>query len=124
VNALGKDLLLYEATRLRYTKPAKVHTYKPDFMLPNGIIVEVKGYMDLDARKKYVALLNSIPDLDIRFVFDKASTPIRKGSKITYGIWATNNGFEWSEKKIPAKWFTEPLAKKSLHAIFTTRVDK
>ena len=36
----------YEAIKLKYTKPESPHTYTPDFILPNGIIIETKGVFD------------------------------------------------------------------------------
>jgi hypothetical protein len=35
--------IIYEATKVRYTPPLKTRTYSPDFILPNGIIIETKG---------------------------------------------------------------------------------
>ena len=32
----------YETMRIIYQKPAKYSYYKPDFILPNGIIIEAK----------------------------------------------------------------------------------
>lgn len=101
-----------------YTKPAKVHSYKPDFILPNGIIVEVKGYLDPEGRKKYGILKTVKPDLDIRFLFDNPKQPIRKGSKVTIADWADNNGFPWAKKVIPADWFGEPKNSKSIRALY------
>ncbi len=34
---------MYEGYTLRYTVPAKVGRYTPDFLLPNGIVIETKG---------------------------------------------------------------------------------
>ncbi len=47
--------------------------YLPDFILPSGIILEVKGRFTLDDRKKHLFLRQSNPDLDVRFVFDSVS---------------------------------------------------
>ena len=43
--------------------------YQPDFVLPNGIIVEAKGRLDVWDRRKMVAVKAARPELDIRFVF-------------------------------------------------------
>lgn len=48
------------------------------------------------------------PSLDIRMVFWNAKAPISKGSKTTYAMWATKNGFPWSHRTIPPEWFLEP----------------
>lgn len=94
----------YETTKIKYVQPETKHTYTPDFVLPNGIIVETKGYLSLEDRKKHLLIKEQHPQLDIRFIFSKASTKIRKGSKTSYGDWATKNGFLWAEKTIPESW--------------------
>ena len=33
----------YEEEKIKYIRPAKNATYTPDFVLPNGIIIEAKG---------------------------------------------------------------------------------
>lgn len=94
----------YETTKIKYVVPESVHNYTPDFVFSNGVIVETKGYWDIADRKKHLLIRNQHPDLDIRFVFSNASTKIRKGSKTSYGDWATKNGFLWAEKTIPESW--------------------
>lgn len=94
----------YETTKIKYVVPESVHTYTPDFTFPNGLIVETKGYWDAADRKKHLLIKGQYPDLDLRFVFSNASTKIRKGSKTSYGDWATKNGFVWAEKTIPESW--------------------
>src|ERR1051326_3234886 len=59
----------YELRTIEYTKPSKVHKYKPDFVLPNGIIVEGKGIFEADDREKMLLIKDQYPDLDIRLVF-------------------------------------------------------
>ncbi len=34
---------LYETIKIRYAVPMSWHYYTPDFLLPNGVIVETKG---------------------------------------------------------------------------------
>ena len=46
------------------------------------------------------------PELDIRFIFGDA-TKKNKGSKSSYGEWATRNGFPYCEKKISPQWRKE-----------------
>lgn len=120
--AIGEDLILYEKVKIHFEKPATWHKYTPDFVLPNGIILETKGYMDADGRKKYGKIKLHDPNLDIRFVFSNANNKIRPGSKTTYGDWAINNGFPYADKGIiPPEWFTEPTNTASLEAIFMCR---
>src|SRR3546814_5504417 len=42
----------YEEVKVRYDKPATSHTYTPDLILKNGIIVETKGIFDVDDRRR------------------------------------------------------------------------
>ena len=86
-------------------------TYTPDFVLENGIIVEYKGFLTPQDRAKMKAVKEQHPDLDIRFVFQRASNKLSKSSKTTYGQWAEKNGFEWAEDVIPTAWAREVLDK-------------
>jgi len=99
----------YEKTKVSYVVPAREATYTPDFvLLRNGIIVESKGIFDAEDRKKHLLIQQQHPELDIRFVFSRASAPIYKGSPTTHGMWATKHGFKFAEKLIPPEWITEP----------------
>lgn len=98
----------YEQYEIKYTKPVTQHTYTPDFVLPNGIIIEVKGILQLEDRKKHLLIKEQYPDLDIRFVFQNAKNKITKGSKTTYADWAEKNGFQYASKMIPESWLHEP----------------
>lgn len=86
--------------------------YYPDFVLPNGIIVEAKGYFDSRARAKMVAVKKNNPDLDIRMLFMNSKTKIRKGSKLTYAGWCEKYGFPFADGMIPMKWFKEKKVSK------------
>lgn len=98
----------YETQRLFYVTK---HVYRPDFILPNGIIVEAKGYFPANERAKMLAVRAGNPDLDIRFLFQKARTAIRRGSRTTYAMWADQHGFTWAEgASIPAAWAEEERA--------------
>lgn len=98
----------YEEVRLGYEKPASRHKYTPDFILPNGVIVETKGLFDSDDRKKHELLRKQHPALDIRFVFSRSASPIRKGSKTTYGAWCAKHSIPFADKTIPQTWIDEP----------------
>ena len=94
----------YETTKIKYVVPESLHTYTPDFVFPNGLIVETKGYWDAADRKKHLLIKQQHPNLDIRFVFSNANTKIRKGSKTSYANWCDKHGFLWAEKEIPKSW--------------------
>lgn len=80
--------------------------YNPDFILANGIIIEAKGLLDRDSKRKMVAVKKQHPELDIRFVFMKADKKV-PGSKQTHGQWATKNGFPWADGTIPEEWLRD-----------------
>lgn len=95
----------YEKFKIRYSKPATLHTYTPDFKLPNGVIIETKGRFILSDRKKHLLIQEQHPELDIRFVFQNPRVKINKSSRTTYADWCDKNGFQYSEKTIPLSWF-------------------
>ncbi|MFC6622022.1 hypothetical protein [Novosphingobium panipatense] len=107
----------YEEVKLRYIQPETPHTYTPDFILPNGVIVETKGLFDVDDRKKHAWLKGQHPDLDVRFVFSRSKSPLRKGAKSTYADWCLKNGFQFADKSIPQAWIDEPADERRLAAI-------
>lgn len=97
--------LRYEDIKVVYQKPPSKYT--PDFVLPNGIIIESKGRFTAQDRAKHLLIKQQHPELDIRFVFMNAAVRLSKASKTTYGQWAEKNGFKWAEKWIPDEWFSE-----------------
>ena len=92
---------------IRYTTPAKEHRYTVDFVLPNGIRVETKGLFTAEDRAKHLLIKAQHPDLDTRFVFSNSKSKLYKGSPTSYAEWCRKNGFEFSDKLIPADWLTE-----------------
>jgi hypothetical protein len=97
----------FETLKLQYVVPESLHTYTPDFELPNGIIIETKGLFTTEDRKKMRLVKKQHPDLDIRFVFSNAKAKIAKRSPTSYAKWADTNGFPWAHKEIPAEWLKE-----------------
>lgn len=95
----------YESAKIPYVIE---HIYNPDWKIQKSsgdyFYVETKGVLDADDRRKMLAVKRQHPNIDIRIIFQKASNPIRKGSKTTYAAWAEKNGFLWSEKTIPNEW--------------------
>lgn len=89
----------YEVTKIPYTIPESSHNYTVDFTLPNGILLEGKGYLsDHRERYKYVLLKEQHPDLDLRFVFDNINK-LCGGTKMTHGAWAEKYGFKYCSIK-------------------------
>ena len=98
----------YEATKVRYTPPLKTRTYTPDFILPNGIVIETKGRFVTADRQKHKAIMAEHPRLDIRFVFSNPNQRISKTSKTTYAKWCEDHGFTYAAKLVPRSWIDEP----------------
>lgn len=98
----------YESTRIPYTPPQRVRRYTPDFILPNGIIIETKGRFVTADRQKHKWIKAEHPSLDIRFVFSRSSNKINKGSKTTYAMWCLKEGFLFADGLPPEEWLREP----------------
>ncbi len=97
----------YESIKLGYEKPASLHHYTPDFILPNGLIIEAKGRFVTADRQKHKLIKEQHPDKDIRFVFSSSKQKIGKKSSTTYGMWCERNGFKFSDRTIPVEWINE-----------------
>jgi hypothetical protein len=93
----------YEPSKVPYIIEAN---YIPDFVLPNGVILEAKGYFPPEDRRKMLAVIKANPDLDIRLVFQNPKTPISTRSKTSYGLWCDKNDIKWCHYlNIPHTWF-------------------
>ena len=93
----------YETIKLEYQKIA---TYTPDFILPNGIIIEAKGVWTVEDRTKHLLVRQQHPHLDIRLVFMNAFNKIRKGSNTTYARWCEKKNILYANKTIPKSWLS------------------
>ncbi len=100
--------------------------YIPDFVLgcskkphslkdlPKGaIILETKGFLDHEDRRKLLAVKAQYPDLDLRLVFMQNNYVYknRKGKRRTkdcedlrYLQWAEQNGFKAAVGRVPNDW--------------------
>ena len=114
---LAGHQLRYEDTQIKYLRPAKPSTYTPDFVLPNGIIVETKGRFLTEDRQKTLLVREQHPDLELRFVFSNSNTKIGKGSPTTYAMWCESKGFKYANKFIPHEWFEEVLEVRCVEAL-------
>ena len=94
----------YETVLLPYKVPQKIATYKPDFVLDNGIFIEAKGLFQTKDRQKHLLIKEQHPDKDIRFVFSNSKIKISKKSKTTYGMWCERYDILYADKKIPKEW--------------------
>ena len=93
----------YETLKIKWTL-LENKTYTPDFILPNGIIIESKGRFVAADRKKHLKVKEQHPNLDIRFVFSNSRGKLSKGAKSTYGDWCDKHGFTYADKRIPDEW--------------------
>jgi len=92
----------YESTKVPYVIQ---HNYTPDFLLPNGVYLECKGYWEPDDRRKIKAVKEQNPDLDIRMVFQSPFNKISKKSKTTYAQWCDKHNIPWTSfANIPVEW--------------------
>ena len=83
----------YESLDIPYQIPK---TYKPDFELPNGVLVEAKGFFRAGDTQKYKAIKNCLPpDKTLVFILMKPNQKVRKGTQITMADWCTKEGFLW-----------------------------
>ena len=98
----------YEPYKVVYTLPERQASYLPDFILPNGNILEAKGYFPVDDRSKMLNIIRSRPDLVIKMAFQDANKKIHKTSKTTYGEWCSHHGIPWCfANQIPDHWLKE-----------------
>ena len=97
----------YETLKISYTKLA---TYTPDFIFPNGVIIEAKGFFKPSDRTKHLLIQAQDKEnkYDIRFLFQNAYNRLTKNSNTTYDKWCDRHGFMWCHKRIPTEW-TKPI---------------
>ena len=94
----------YEPLKIPYVVEA---FYLPDFELPNGVLIETKGWFPSEDRKKIRLVTEQHPDKDIRMVFSNPATKIAKGSKTTYADWCDKHNIKWAKHPIPLAWIKE-----------------
>jgi hypothetical protein len=99
----------FEEDHIEYLKPARTARYTPDFVLPNGIVVETKGRFVTEDRQKHIQVKAQHPGIDLRIVFSNSRSRISKKSSTTYGMWCERQGIKYADRSIPAAWLAEPL---------------
>ena len=103
----------YEPLKIEW-EDLSYRKYTPDFLLPNGIIIESKGLFTAQDRRKHLLIKKQHPDLDIRFVFESIKRKLSKKSKTTYADWCNRYGFLYHLKLIPDKWIDEDGSSKEI----------
>lgn len=106
----------YELFTLKYEIPARMSRYTPDFVLPNGIVIETKGRFVTADRKKHKLIREQFPDLDIRIVFSNPNNRIGKKSQTTYAMWCDKLLIPYAHKTIPPHWLELPPRTKAINA--------
>jgi hypothetical protein len=96
----------YEAIKIQWID-LSIRTYTPDFVLDNGIIIEVKGRWTAHDRKKHLEIRKQHPHLDIRMVFENSRKKLYKSSKTTYALWCAKKDILFADRVIPEAWLKE-----------------
>ena len=95
----------YESTQVPYVIQ---HNYTPDFLLPNHVYLETKGYWDPADRRKVLAVKRDNPDIDLRMVFQSPYNTISRKSKTTYAQWCEKLEIPWTSfNNIPLDWLID-----------------
>lgn len=105
INDLDKrhQAFSYESLRLSYLK-----FYIPDIELPNGILIELKGWFKGEDRHKALAVRAANPSVDLRFVFQADNKLVNSRSTTRYSDWCNMHGFKYHiGPSIPQEWLDE-----------------
>lgn len=100
----------YEPEVVEFLQPEKRRKYTPDFKIEvkgeGPIYIETKGKLTAQDRFKMQWVKEQNPAKKFVLLFMNADVKLRKGSKTTYGDWATKAGFEWYDfrRGLPTKW--------------------
>ena len=79
--------------------------YTPDFVLPNGRVLETKGRWVTADRKKIRLIKTQHPDLDLRIIFSNEKTRISKLSETTYAEYCDRLGIPHASwPHVPEDW--------------------
>ena len=93
----------FEPSRIKYEVTKK---YTPDFLLPNGILIEVKGWFKSEDQRKHKLIKEQHPEIDIRFVFGKLKNKVQ-GGRFTCQEWCEKYDFQFAESIVPNSWIHE-----------------
>lgn len=94
----------YEGEKIPYYVE---RNYLTDFkLMDNGIYIETKGYLMSEDQRKYRAVKEQHPEIDLRFVFQKVNGKVQ-GSQMTCADWCRKYGFQYAEGAVPQEWIDE-----------------
>ena len=94
----------YETDTLPFVTPPQKRRYTPDWTVKPGWYLETKGRLDASNRQKILYIKEQYPTTRILLVFQYHKNTINKGSKTSYGDWATKHGVEWCGIEDVEKW--------------------
>ncbi len=110
----------YETHKIEYTVPAVQRSYTPDFIIFKSsgepIFIEVKGRWTHEDQYKHYFIRSQHPELDIRFIFQRADNRVSKGSKRSYRSVCEGDGYgllkghiwKYSDRGVlPQEWLME-----------------
>jgi predicted nuclease of restriction endonuclease-like RecB superfamily len=94
----------YEHEKLAYQH--KVQAYIPDFTLVDNddLLIEYKGKMTDETRKKIASIKRCNPERRICLVFERPNNKLSSRAKMRYWEWAERKGIEWSDKYVLEEW--------------------
>lgn len=97
----------YEHEKLNYTIEA---TYTPDFTILDSedMLLEYKGKMTAETRKKIRAIIRCNPERKFALVFERSKNKLSsRPNSLRYWEWANRYDIPWSERLVDPAWFTE-----------------
>lgn len=98
----------YEHEKLEYQHEPQHYT--PDFTLidDDNILIEYKGKMTDETRKKLLSIKRCNPDRRLCIVFEQPNNKLSARPNATrYWQWAELHGFEWSDQLCDPDWLKE-----------------
>ena len=94
----------YESKKISYTKPAKKHSYTPDWTIGWNKYIETKGIFSASDRQKTLLVRKQNPEITVYMLFQNSRVTLSKKSKTTYGMWCDDNEIPWADIRDVDKW--------------------
>lgn len=97
----------YEHEKLTYQYEPQEYT--PDFTLyeDGDLLIEYKGKMINDTRKKILTVKRCNPDRRICLVFERANNKLSsRPNSLRYWQWSERHNIPWSETYVREEWFS------------------
>jgi hypothetical protein len=92
----------YETAKIQW-EDKRFRKYTPDFILPNGVIIEAKGLFTSEDRRKHKEIKEQHPELEIRFVFENSKRMAEAGELVHIDVQAIADNVvhinQWTKTK-------------------------